>query len=214
MFGISWFDIAAFVILVLSGVMAFARGLIREVFSIIALIGAGIAAIFLAGRVAPLIEGLTPVESGVLAWLTGGLLVFLVVFLVLTIIISVVAKTAHQSAEIGAFDRAGGAFFGVVRGILVVALFLVLMRQVTGSPAVSPQAVMPAQITRAWSYPGFEAVAIALERIFPGARQLATDYIRGRQRESAPIPPAAAPASTPEPAPAAPEEPKAASKKG
>ena len=40
--GFTWFDFAALVVLGLSGVMAFARGLIREVFSIIAFIGAAI----------------------------------------------------------------------------------------------------------------------------------------------------------------------------
>ena len=41
--GLTWFDFAALAVLGLSGVMAFARGLIREVFSIIAFIGAAIA---------------------------------------------------------------------------------------------------------------------------------------------------------------------------
>jgi len=53
--GLTWFDFAALVILGLSGVMAFARGLIREVFSVIAFFGGGIAAVFFAGVMRPFI---------------------------------------------------------------------------------------------------------------------------------------------------------------
>jgi membrane protein required for colicin V production len=198
-FGITWFDIAAFVILLFSGVMAFARGLIREVFSIVAFIGAAIAAIYLAERTGPMVERFTPLE-GFLAVLAAGLVIFLIVFVIITIATSFVAKTAHQSAEIGGLDRVGGAFFGLVRGVLVVALFVILMRQTTASPAIAPQAPMPAAITSARSYPGFEAVAVTLERLLPNARRRASDYIQRRRGESAPIPPAATPASTEPPA--------------
>ena len=53
------------------------------------------------------------------------------VFIVITVITSTVAKTAHQSTEIGSFDRAAGLAFGILRGVLVVSLFVLLMRQTT-----------------------------------------------------------------------------------
>ncbi|MGE0828062.1 MAG: CvpA family protein [Hyphomonadaceae bacterium] len=188
-FGLTWFDAVALVIVAFSGVMAFARGLIREVFSIVAFIGAALAAIYLAERLRPVVENFTAL-SGSLATLAAGLLIFLVVFIVITIVTSVVAKTAHQSAEIGGLDRIGGAVFGVIRGVLVVALFVLLMRQTTDDSRVSPQASMPAGITDARTFPAFEAVAMALERLLPQAQQRANDYIeRRRQRESVAIPP-------------------------
>ena len=200
-FGLTWFDAVALGIVVFSGVMAFARGLIREVFSIVAFIGAALAAFYLAQRLQPVVVQFTPL-SGSLATLAAGLLVFLVVFIVITVITSVVAKTAHQSAEIGGFDRIGGAVFGVLRGVLVVALFVLLMRQTTDDAQASPQAAMPEGITTARTYPNFETVAVGLENLLPQARARASDYIeRRRQRESAPIPPAADPAAAPAPAP-------------
>jgi membrane protein required for colicin V production len=78
--GLTWFDFVAIVVLGLSGVMAFARGLIREVFSIIAFIGGAIAAVFFAGMLSPLVESMTPL-SGPLASVAAGLLIFLVVSL-------------------------------------------------------------------------------------------------------------------------------------
>lgn len=185
-FGITWFDLAALAIVAFSGIMAFARGLIREIFSIIAFIGAAIAAVYLAERGRGLVENFTSLE-GSLATVAAGLMIFLVVFFIIMFITSVVAKTAHQSTEIGSFDRAAGLAFGVLRGVLVVALFVLLMRQTTDSAAISPQAAMPAAIANARTYPIYEGVAVALERLLPQARERASDIIeRRRQTESPP----------------------------
>jgi membrane protein required for colicin V production len=187
--GFTWFDFAALVVLGLSGVMAFARGLIREVFSIIAFIGAVIAAVFFAGMLAPFVESFTPL-SGPLASVAAGLLVFLIVFIVITVVTSTVAKTAHQSTEIGSFDRAAGLAFGVLRGVLVVALFVLLMRQTSASDPASEADPMQDAIRGARTFPIYSGVASALEAVLPQARQRARDIIDRRQGESAPIPPA------------------------
>ncbi|HRE42977.1 MAG TPA: CvpA family protein, partial [Terricaulis sp.] len=123
--GLTWFDFAAFAVLALSGVMAFARGLIREVFSIIAFIGGVLAAIFFYPMLAPIIERFTPL-SGLLAMFAAGLAIFLWVFIIITVAVSTLAKSVHQSTEIGSFDRAGGLAFGVLRGVIAVAVFFVM----------------------------------------------------------------------------------------
>ena len=181
-FGFTWFDLAALAVVALSGIMAFARGLIREVFSIIAFIGAAIAAVFFAEMIRPLVESFTQLR-GALASVAAGLGVFLVVFIIITVVTSMVAKTAHQSTEIGSFDRAAGLAFGVLRGVLVVSLFVLLMRQTTGDARISPQAAMPEAIVTARTYPIYEGVAKALEHVLPQARQRAHDIIEQR-RES------------------------------
>jgi membrane protein required for colicin V production len=198
--GFTWFDFAALVVLGLSGVMAFARGLIREVFSIIAFIGAGIAAVFFAGMMRPFVESFTPL-SGPLASVFGGFLIFLVVFIVITVITSTVAKTAHQSTEIGSFDRAAGLAFGILRGVLVVALFVLLMRQTQSEDATTQPDPMQDAIRGARTYPIYDGVAKGLEAILPQARERAHDIIERQKGESAPIPPAepAEPAAQPAP---------------
>jgi membrane protein required for colicin V production len=131
----------------------------------------------------------------------AGVLVFLVVFIAVTVVTSAVAKTAHQSTEIGSFDRAAGLAFGVLRGVLVVALFVLLMRQTTTDARVAPNASMPEAIVNARTYPIYEGVAVALERVLPQARQRARDIIDSRGKaESAPIPPAETQAAPPTPA--------------
>lgn len=197
--GFTWFDFAALVVLGLSGVMAFARGLIREVFSIIAFIGAAIAAVFFAGMLAPIVENFTPL-SGPLASVAAGLVVFLVVFIVITVITSTVAKTAHQSTEIGSFDRAAGLAFGILRGVLVVSLFVLLLRQTQPTDATTPADPMQDAVRGARTYPIYDSVAGALEAVLPQARQRARDIIDRQKGESAPIPPAE-PAAEPAPPP-------------
>jgi membrane protein required for colicin V production len=197
--GLTWFDFAALVVLGLSGVMAFARGLIREVFSVIAFIGAALAALFFRGMVKPIVENLTPL-SGILAEFAGGLAIFLVVFIAVTLITSTVAKTAHQSTEIGSFDRATGLAFGLLRGVLLVAVLFIL-------PIRSYLAAHPEEQSNPWfeavlgarTYPMYNSVAAMLEAILPQARERVRDTIQRRSGESAPIPPAEEPA--PQPAP-------------
>lgn len=167
--GINWFDIIAVGVVLFSGVMAFARGLIREVFSIVAFIGAAIAAVYLAPNLRDLVEQFTALE-GVLATLAAGFIIFLVVFVVITILTSVLAKTAHQSAEIGTLDRIGGAAFGLVRGVIVVALFVLLMLKTTDDEQAAPQAPMPPQITEGATYDFFRVIAETIDGVLPGLR--------------------------------------------
>lgn len=189
---LTWFDFAALAVLALSGVMAFARGLIREVFSIIAFIGAAIAAVFFADMLRPTVESFTAL-SGRMASVAAGLAVFLVVFVVITVAASSLAKRTHQSTEIGSFDRAAGLGFGILRGVVVVALFVLLLRQ---GDANADASVDPGQdaIRGARTYPMYESVAMALEAVLPQAGQRARDMIDGQKGESAPIPPPAPPA--------------------
>lgn len=185
--GFTWFDFAALVVLGLSGVMAFARGLIREMFSIIAFIGGAIGGLYLAEPLGPTVASFTPL-SGWLAAVAAGLAVFLIVFIVITVIVSTVAKTAHQSTEIGSFDRAAGLAFGVLRGILVVSLLVLLIRRTDETPATADP--MQDAIRGARTYPIYNSVASALEVVLPQARDRARDIIERREGESAPIPPA------------------------
>jgi membrane protein required for colicin V production len=196
--GLTWFDFVAIVVLGLSGVMAFARGLIREVFSIIAFIGGAIAAVFFAGMLSPLVESMTPL-SGPLASVAAGLLIFLVVFIIITVITSTVAKQAHQSTEIGSFDRAAGLAFGILRGVLVVSLFVLLMRQSGPEEPTAPADPMQDAIRGARTYPIYEGVAKGLEAVLPTARERTRDMINGQKGESAPIPPAEPAAQAPSP---------------
>ncbi len=162
------FDLAAIAIILISSVMAFARGLLREVFSIVAFLGAAVAAYF----GGPLLSSVFTsfISPEILANLGAVITVFIVVFVAITFLTSALAKAAHSSGEIGAIDRGAGLLFGAARGILVLALFIVLMRQITGAP----QAQMPNTIANAQLYPMLESTAEAIESFVPQAG----DYIK------------------------------------
>lgn len=199
----TWFDFAAVAVLGLSGVMAFARGLIREIFSIIAFIGALLAALFFADMLRPTVEQFTPL-SGALASVAAGLLIFVVIFIIITVVASTLAKRTHQSTEIGSFDRAAGLAFGVLRGVIVVALFVLLIRQgvpdtETGPWCTSEPTAEAVQdgVRAARTCPIYESVSRGLEAMRFGQR--ARDIIDNQRGESAPIPP---PAQDQAPAPA------------
>jgi membrane protein required for colicin V production len=162
--GLNYFDAAALAIVAVSGIMAFARGLLREVFSIVAFIGAGIAAIYGRGLVTPIVDGIF--QPPILGEIVAAGVIFLVVFILITIATSLVAKAVHQSTEIGALDRAAGLVFGIARAVLVLALFVLLMRHITGAP----QAPMPNWLTQARSYPILNQAAVALETVIPQTR--------------------------------------------
>ena len=190
--GFTWFDFAALAIVGLSAVMAFARGLIREVFSIIAFIAGLLGALvgFFTSITRPVVESFTPL-SGFIADLAGGLLIFLIIFIVITVVTSSVAKQFHQSTEIGSFDRAAGLAFGILRGIVFVAVFFVLPIRIlmpedqNREPSLYHDGVVGAR-----TYPIYSGVASALMVLLPKARDRARDIIDRREGESAPIPPA------------------------
>ena len=197
-FGLTWFDFAAFIIVAMSGVMAFARGLIREVFSIVAFIGAAIAGVFFSPMFQGMVENLTDFE-GSPARLAAGVAIFLIVYIAVTVVTSAVAKTVHQSTEIGKFDRAAGLAFGVLRGVVIGALLVLFLRNTAENPS-NPRESMPEDIVSARSYPIFETVAVAMETTLPQAQQRARDIIEnGSRAESTPIPPVRPLASDAEP---------------
>lgn len=167
---LNWFDAVVLGIVLVSGLMAFFRGLLREVFSIVAFIGAALAAFYFRHLVAPALSNF--LQPAIVAEGAAAFLVFLIVFIGVTILTSLLARAVHQSDEIGALDRFAGAAFGVARGVLIVALFVLLMRHITGAP----QAPMPAWITEARTYPVLEQAAATLEAVIPKARS----YIRDR----------------------------------
>jgi len=185
--GLNAFDFFGLFVLGLSGVMAFARGLIREMFSVIAFIGGAIAGIYLSEPLRPFVESFTPL-SGVLAAIAAGVFVFLVVFIVITIAVALMAKQVHESTEIGSFDRAAGLAFGILRGVLVVALLVLLVRR-TDEGSASPDPFRDG-IREARTFPIYNGVAAGLEVVLPRAGQRARDMINGQKGESAPIPPA------------------------
>jgi membrane protein required for colicin V production len=117
--GINPVDAIVLGIVVVSGLMAFARGLVREVLSVAAWVGAAFATLYAFSGVAPYVRphfSSTLVADGATI---GG--VFLVSLIALSLVSHNVSRHVRDSA-LSAVDRSLGFGFGVLRGVVLVSL--------------------------------------------------------------------------------------------
>jgi membrane protein required for colicin V production len=115
-------DVAVLAVMILSGLLAFSRGLIREVLSIGAWVGAGVFAVAGLPTIRPWLEPHMPSAE----WTDPA--GYIILFLVSLIILSVIAKAiggAVRSSVISGVDRSLGLLFGFARGaVLAVAAYI------------------------------------------------------------------------------------------
>ncbi|GJL85486.1 MAG: colicin V biosynthesis protein [Micavibrio sp.] len=127
-------DILALVVMLISAVISFLRGFIREILTILGTVGALAAAYFGGPHFTPIVHGwlgVLPDEQpkklfGMLPYdLLGTILayggIFIVVIIVLSIISHILAETA-KSLGLGAVDRTLGVIFGFARGLVLLGL--------------------------------------------------------------------------------------------
>jgi membrane protein required for colicin V production len=112
-------DLVVIGVLLLSGILAFARGFVHEVLSLGAWIGAALAAILGLPYVRPLAREF--ISLPLLADVAGGGVLFLVALLVLSLLTRAISRRVQDSA-LNAVDRSLGFLFGLARGALLVCL--------------------------------------------------------------------------------------------
>jgi membrane protein required for colicin V production len=125
--GMTWVDLAVFGFLLVSGLLAFARGLVREVLGIGAWIGS-IAAAFFA----------LPATRGIVrSWFSSPEWVdpvsFIVVFLLALIVLMLIARGVGgfvRRSALGGVDRTLGLVFGLARGAAVVIIAYIIGQMV------------------------------------------------------------------------------------
>jgi membrane protein required for colicin V production len=171
-------DLVTIALVLISSIMAFARGFIREVFSIIALLGAGLAAYYGHGYVAPLLNGFF--NSPTVAVIAAVLLLAIVTFVLITLLTSLLAQAVHKSGEIGAIDRGAGLVFGAIRGLLVMVLLVFVLNK------IMPPDRRPDWLTDARSYPVLSQASDALESFIPKAKDYIIERRNGESSETAP----------------------------
>jgi len=120
----TWADGAAFLIVAVSGLLALARGFVREILGLAAWVGAGITAVALYPFVEPMILGLVHEQKLALPVAIG--VVFIVVLVVLSIIAAWIASLVHGSMLAG-LDRTLGLAFGLARGGVIVCLVFIFL---------------------------------------------------------------------------------------
>jgi membrane protein required for colicin V production len=134
-------DAAAAVIVIISAILAFSRGLVRELMAILGWIGAAIAAYYFAPGVQPLVKELPVVgeflsdscELSVVAAFAGVFVVGLIVAALFTPLFS----SAVQRSALGGIDQALGFLFGAARGILLIAIAFIVYDRVLSDQRIA-----------------------------------------------------------------------------
>ena len=115
-------DISIAGLLLLSALLAYMRGLVKEVLAVGAWIGASFATLYGFSIAIPYVQQV--IEIQLIANISTGLGIFIVT-LILLILISQAASKGVKGSALSALDRALGFVFGLARGaILICGLYL------------------------------------------------------------------------------------------
>lgn len=118
-------DVAVIVILLVSALLAFARGFVREVLSIAGWIGAAVVTYYLFDYAQPFLLKYPVIPEPVANIITGAV-IFIIALIVFSTIAHVIAR-AVRGTSLSAVDRSLGFLFGVVRGAILVCLAYLLL---------------------------------------------------------------------------------------
>ena len=140
---INLFDIGVIAIILISGLIAFPRGLIKEVFSLLNWViaaGAGYFGAIKFGYIAA--QYITPeiVAVGI-----TGLVIGITVMVIMSILTNFISNLLSTSS-LGIFDRILGLIFGLLRGALIVIPIYWFIREYWTEEATPPMLV--AQFTK------------------------------------------------------------------
>lgn len=127
-------------VIVLSAILAYSRGLVREAMAILGWIGAAVLAFVFAAQAQPLVRELPVVgaflgESCELSIIAAFAAVFAIGLVVAAIFTPLFSGMVQRSALSGV-DQGLGFLFGVVRGILLVAVAFIVYDRAIASETV------------------------------------------------------------------------------
>lgn len=126
-------------VILISAILAYSRGFVREIMAIVGWVAAAVAAFYLTPAATPLVAEVPILnefldgscELSVLAAFIG---VFAIALIILSIFVPLLSGSVQRSA-VGGVDQGLGFLFGAVRGVLLVVVALIVYdRVVIGEP--------------------------------------------------------------------------------
>lgn len=130
------FDIAVLTVIVLSSLIALFRGMLRELLSLAAWIGASVITFVSYNQAA---KALAPYISHEAAAKAAGAIGTFIAGLIILSIINVFILKAAKKVEIGPLDRSLGFAFGLARGVFIVALAYMVFSTVMANKEAKPK---------------------------------------------------------------------------
>ena len=159
------FDFLVLGLLLFSAAVGFARGAVREVFALVALVAAAGLAVFGLPVFGPMVREV--VRPGWLGTIASLVLVFAAAFIALRLIGAAIARHVQNTQMLGFLDRSLGLLIGLGRGLIVLgALFLMFA-------AATPEDLRPRWITGAQTWPLATSMGRLLERLAPQGLDIA-----------------------------------------
>lgn len=121
-------------VIIVSAILAYSRGFVREALSIAGWVAAAVVAFLFAGKVQPLIQEIPILkdflgESCELSIIASFAAIFALALVVVSIFTPLFSSAVQRSA-LGGLDQGLGFLFGVFRGLLLVAIALVIYDRV------------------------------------------------------------------------------------
>jgi membrane protein required for colicin V production len=116
------FDIAVLVVLGLCLVVSVFRGLVREIFSLLALVGGFLLALKYQDDLGQHFSGF--ISDPTLAKLTGFGLVFIVSLVAITLLGKLIRSLLHSAPGFSALDRTLGGALGLVKGLILLLILI------------------------------------------------------------------------------------------
>src|ERR1700761_5017564 len=156
-FSFHWVDLLVIGIVIASAVYATYRGFVAETLSIFAWAVAAFATLYFAPAAVPLLNGMF---SPVIATLAAYIGVFLLVLIPLSFVSYRFAQGV-QSSALGTLDRSMGAVFGIIRGLILIAMAYLLFTLIV------PIRNQPGWIADAWTLPLIQDTGDVLLSLVP-----------------------------------------------
>jgi membrane protein required for colicin V production len=138
--GFTIVDAVVAVVLLMSAILAYSRGVVREVLAIAGWVAAAVLAFIFAPQAEPLVKQIPVLdgflgESCELSIIAAFAAVFAIALVVMSIFTPIFSGAIQRSA-LGGIDQALGFVFGVLRGIVLVAIALIVYDRIVVDQAV------------------------------------------------------------------------------
>ena len=153
-----WLDVVILGILGISVIYSFVRGVIREVFSFLAIIMGYMVATRVYGYGAPYLKWATS-DSRI-----TSIISFIAVFIVISFLVGALGRMVHtvtKKAKLSFVNRILGALFGFCKGVIFVSILLLLV------PVFSQSASQGQLLRDSTIAPLFDVATEALSTVFP-----------------------------------------------
>jgi len=168
-------DGVVLIFVLISATLAMVRGFVRELLSVAAWVAAAAAAYFFYRPVVPFVPAF--IQPPPLPTIAAAAAIFIVALIVASYITMRIADFVIDS-RIGAFDRILGFIFGVVRGVLLLAIALALFTWLVPN--------MPGWISQAATKPFLDGIGKSLIAALPEDAESTILRVLKRGDDSAP----------------------------